>query len=172
MLLYICGEYTCPGVNPDRLFVIDLAKRYNSLIVVLEHRYYGNSMPFGDQSLTLENLKHLNVHNALDDLAYFLGWVRSTGRFGVTKQNPWYTVGGSYPGALSAWFRFKYPHLTVGALASSAVVFSKTNFPEFDTQIYTSTQKSSDACSKSIQAATAKAEEFLSKEDLSVAFKK
>jgi hypothetical protein len=97
VLLYICGEYTCnnaficsgPGVNPDRLFVIDLAKRYDALILVLEHRYYGNSMPFGDQSLLLENLKFLNVHQALDDLAYFLNWVKSTNQFGVTSKNPW-----------------------------------------------------------------------------------
>lgn len=42
---------------------------------------------------------------------------------------PWVTIGGSYPGALSAWFRYKYPHLTVGALASSAVVNSIVDFP-------------------------------------------
>jgi hypothetical protein len=43
-----------------------------------------------------------------------------------------YTIGGSYPGALSAWFRYKFPHLTIGALASSAVVNSILDFPQFD----------------------------------------
>ena len=46
--------------------------------------------------------------------------------------SPWITVGGSYPGALSAWFRAKYPHLTVAALASSAVVNAITDFWQFD----------------------------------------
>jgi hypothetical protein len=109
------------------------------MIVVLEHRYYGNSMPFGDKSFELANLKFLNVHQALDDLAYFLNWIRSNNKYGVTAKNPWYTVGGSYPGALSAWFRYKYPHLTVAALASSAVVNARADYPEFDGQIYAST---------------------------------
>lgn len=41
-------------------------------------------------------------------------------------------IGGSYPGAMSAWFRYKYPHLTVGALASSAVINSILDFKQFD----------------------------------------
>jgi hypothetical protein len=48
--------------------------------------------------------------------------------FRVTN-NPWISVGGSYPGALSAWYRAKYPHLTIGAIASSAVIVAIENFP-------------------------------------------
>lgn len=79
-------------------------------------------------------------------------------------------MGGSYPGALSAWFRYKYPHLTVAALASSAVVNSIEDFPQFDGQIYTSTQKSGNQCTKVIQEITFKAQTYLSSKD-SDAFK-
>lgn len=65
-------------------------------------------------------------------------------------ENPWITVGGSYPGALSAWFRLKYPHLTIGAIASSAVVQAIDNFSDFDMQMYISVNKSGDFCHKAI----------------------
>ena len=38
------------------------------------------------------------------------------------------TVGGSYPGNLAAWFRLKYPSVTVGSIASSAPVTAHINF--------------------------------------------
>lgn len=61
-------------------------------------------------------------------MAYFLNWAKTTGLAGINANTPWITIGGSYPGALSAWFRSKYPYLTVGALASSAVVNPIQNF--------------------------------------------
>lgn len=50
-------------------------------------------------------------------------------------ENPWFFFGVSYPGALSAWFRLKFPHLTCGSLASSAVVLAVYNYTEFDQQV-------------------------------------
>ncbi|KVI08790.1 Peptidase S28 [Cynara cardunculus var. scolymus] len=49
--------------------------------------------------------------------------------------NPWFVFGVSYAGALSAWFRLKFPHLTCGSLASSGVVLAVYNFTEFDQQV-------------------------------------
>lgn len=46
----------------------------------------------------------------------------------------WITIGGSYSGALSAWFRLKYPHLTIGAVSSSGVVNAIYDFTAFDQQ--------------------------------------
>ncbi|KAG5382471.1 hypothetical protein IGI04_033941 [Brassica rapa subsp. trilocularis] len=52
-----------------------------------------------------------------------------------SSDNPWFFFGVSYPGALSAWFRLKFPHLTCGSLASSAVVHAVYEFSAFDQQI-------------------------------------
>jgi hypothetical protein len=48
------------------------------------------------------------------------------------NNNPWITIGGSYPGAMVAWFRYKYPHLTAGSISSSGVVNAIEDFKDFD----------------------------------------
>ena len=110
--------------------------------------------------------------------------------------NKWFSVGGSYPGllravslsrncaeftclhsncagALSAWYRLKYPHMVVGSLASSAVVnafiempgapmrFSlcsfpaQANFAEFDEQV---ARSAGPDCAAALRATTAAVE--------------
>ena len=153
IFLYICGEYTCPGINQERLYPVQLAQEHKALFVVLEHRFYGFSQPFSD--LSTQNLAYLTVEQALEDLAYFIGWFKVNSGYQITAQQPWITIGGSYPGALSAWFRYKYPHLTVGAWAASAVVNAITDFPDFDNQIFLSANKSGPECPAIIQNLTA-----------------
>jgi len=60
----------------------------------------------------------------LKDIAFFIEELKRNKLYNISPANSWITIGGSYPGALSAWFRSKYPHLTVGALASSAVILA------------------------------------------------
>ncbi|PIN26853.1 Prolyl oligopeptidase [Handroanthus impetiginosus] len=133
IFLKICGESACSGITNDYIGV--LAKKFGAAVVSLEHRYYGKSSPF--KSLTTENLRYLSSKQALFDLAVFRQYYQDSlnAKHNTTTDNPWFVFGISYAGALSAWFRLKFPHLTCGSLASSAVVLAVYNFTEFDKQV-------------------------------------
>ncbi|KAM5546725.1 putative serine protease EDA2 [Rosa sericea] len=134
IFLRICGESACNGISNDYLTV--LAKKFGAAVVALEHRYYGKSSPF--KSHSTENLKYLSSKQALFDLAAFRQYYQESLNLKLNKtkgENAWFVFGVSYPGALSAWFRLKFPHLTCGSLASSAVVEAVFNYTEFDQQI-------------------------------------
>lgn len=134
IFLKICGESACGGIANDYLSV--LAKKFGAAIVSPEHRYYGKSSPF--KTHTTQNLKYLSSKQALFDLAAFREFYQNGLNVKLNRNkgdNPWFVFGVSYPGALSAWFRVKFPHLTCGSLASSAVVEAIYDFTEFDQQI-------------------------------------
>ncbi|KAI5072217.1 hypothetical protein GOP47_0012929 [Adiantum capillus-veneris] len=153
IFLTICGESTCPGILNDYIAV--LAKRFGAAIVTLEHRYYGFSYPFED--LSTKNLKYLNSKQALSDLATFRNHYQDLinaryHRSSTIADNAWVTFGGSYAGALSAWFRLKFPHLTRGSLASSAIVNAIQDYFAFDQQVAKSIGPK---CTQALQAVKA-----------------
>jgi len=154
VFLYLCGEGTCKGVPAAGSYAYEMAKKTGALLVALEHRYYGLSQPFGDQSMKTANLRYLTVEQALEDIAYFMQWFKQNYVFRIFDSQPWITIGGSYPGALSAWFRNKYPHLTAGAWASSAVVKAIDDFSDYDYQIYLDVSRSGPECPQAIEKLT------------------
>jgi len=97
---------------------MNLAKYIKARVIALEHRYYGESQPRLDW--TYSNLRWLTADQALADIANFCASLVPGKRV--------ITIGGSYPGAMSSWFRNKYPHIALGALASSAVVDAVYDF--------------------------------------------
>lgn len=131
VFVYICGEYRC-SVREDRLFPFMVGADQEALLLVLEHRFYGDSQPFDDWSL--DSLRYLNTEQSLADLAYFIGSVNKD-----SPARPTIVIGGSYPGAMSAWFRNRYPHVAVASWAASAVVQPIPDFWQYDEQIYLST---------------------------------
>ncbi|XP_011090436.1 probable serine protease EDA2 isoform X1 [Sesamum indicum] len=134
IFLKICGESACSGIANDYISV--LAKKFGAAVVSLEHRYYGKSSPF--KSLTTKDLRFLSSKQALFDLAAFRQYYQDSlnAKFNRPNiDNSWFVFGVSYAGALSAWFRLKFPHLTCGSLASSAVVQAIHNFTAFDKQV-------------------------------------
>jgi len=60
-------------------------------------------------------------------------------------------IGGSYPGALSAWFRYKYPDNATASWAASAVVQPYEDMWTYDEQVYDSTNAIDPTCAETLQ---------------------
>jgi hypothetical protein len=58
----------------------------------------------------------------------------------------WIVIGGSYPGALAAWFKSKYPLHALGAWSSSGVINPCYDCRELDNIVYKSMSKSGVDC--------------------------
>ncbi|KAI0062858.1 peptidase S28 [Artomyces pyxidatus] len=123
----------------DRLPFLDtgiadiLAKATGGVGVVLEHRYYGDSVGVSDFST--DSLRWLNNEQALEDSANFMRNVKFEGiDEDLTAPNtPWIYYGGSYAGARAAHMRVLYPDIVFGAIASSAVTHAAlTNWEYMD----------------------------------------
>ncbi|EXB81593.1 Lysosomal Pro-X carboxypeptidase [Morus notabilis] len=103
-------------------FLNENAPRLKALQVYIEHRYYGKSVPFGSVKKAMKNASirgYFNTDQAIADYAVVLLHVKKK----LSAHNsPIIVVGGSYGGMLAAWFRLKYPHVAIGALASSAPI--------------------------------------------------
>ncbi|KAM6933246.1 thymus-specific serine protease [Xenentodon cancila] len=107
---------------------VEMAKQHGALLFAVEHRFYGNSI--NPDGLKTENLADLSSQQALADLAVFHQYISQT--FNLSSRNTWISFGGSYSGALSAWFRGKFPNLVFGAVASSAPVKAKLDFSAYN----------------------------------------
>ncbi|KAF3537637.1 hypothetical protein F2Q69_00019199 [Brassica cretica] len=82
-------------------FFQDNGPRLKALLVYIEHRYYGKSMPFGSAEEALKNastLGYLNAAQALADYAAILMHVKE--KYSA-KHSPIIVVGGSYGGSKS-----------------------------------------------------------------------
>ena len=114
-------------------FMWENAQKFNALVLFMEHRYYGESMPYANQSfaglknlgiwVTCEfvyirkihlplNLGYLTVEQALADYAQFLTDFKE--QTPGASNSPVVVFGGSYGGMLASWFRMKYPHVVIG----------------------------------------------------------
>ncbi|ORY47741.1 peptidase S28 [Rhizoclosmatium globosum] len=132
VFLFIGGEAAIKTVEMQRGLPLELAQQYNGLLLHLEHRFYGSevngrSVPTAD--VNLPSLSLCTSQQAIEDLAYFVQSFPSQYRkYNLTRETKWISIGGSYPGALSAWLRQKYPNLIYAAHASSAPVLALENF--------------------------------------------
>ncbi|KIH93311.1 hypothetical protein SPBR_04143 [Sporothrix brasiliensis 5110] len=125
----------CSFLFPPSL-VAQIAARVHAAVLVVEHRYYGESSPF--PRLTTQTLQHLTLHNAIHDMTYFARNVQllfdptaGTSKRSNAPNAPWILSGGSYGGALAAWTASLAPDTFWAYHASSAPVQAVYNFWQY-----------------------------------------
>ena len=101
-------------------FIFETAKEMHALVVFAEHRYYGQSFPFGGAAaaLTPQNISYLTVEQAMADFNLLNVHIRE--KWNLSPSSAFVVFGGSYGGNLALWLRLKNPNLWAGAIASSA----------------------------------------------------
>ena len=105
------------------------AQEVHGAIVIIEHRYWGQSSPFDE--LTRENLKYLTLENSIADMTYFAQNVQlpfDKNGSSNALHAPWVLSGGSYSGALAAWTASTSPGTFWAYHASSAPVQAISDF--------------------------------------------
>jgi len=129
-LLFYCG-----GEGPiDHLPIgsgaalYTFAKQFNGLVVYAEHRFYGQTLPFGNSpdNWLPSNIVYLTIPQALQDYVALIQSVKAE----VNMTGPVVAFGGSYPGELAAWIRINHPDTVDIALSSSAPI--RMWYPQVD----------------------------------------
>ncbi|KAF1961954.1 hypothetical protein CC80DRAFT_401871 [Byssothecium circinans] len=127
------GEQPADGFNVTYTAAARLtglmAQKVGGAVVIMEHRYWGESSPFDE--LTVENLEYLTLENSIKDLTYFAkNFDAPFDKNGTTdpKKTPWVFGGGSYSGALAGWTAVKDPGVFWAYYGTSGVVESVSDF--------------------------------------------
>ncbi|KAG5976032.1 hypothetical protein E4U55_007511 [Claviceps digitariae] len=107
-------------------------KTNGAAVVTLEHRYFGHSSPYAN--LTTQNLQHLNLDNAMQDLIYFAKNVVfpfDPKRTSSPDKAPWVLTGCSYAAAVTAWIQRLAPGTFWAYYSSSGVVEAISQYWEY-----------------------------------------
>ena len=110
----------------------ELAPQVGALIVALEHRYYGKSVPPSSER-GAQRLRHLTSHQAVADIALFHKHISD--EFKLPSTTKWIAFGGSYPGMVAGFSRLRLPHLIHAAVSSSAPWHAKVDMTEYNDRV-------------------------------------
>jgi hypothetical protein len=129
VLLVVGGESPVDGAIDG--FVLEIAFKLKALVVVVEHRFFGKSIPEGWNASN--GLGLLTMQQAVADLAVFRDkFQRTVLAPEGQSESVWITVGCGYAGALATWAHAKYPQHFVGVWASSPPLLPAVEFSRHD----------------------------------------
>nr|CAD7395996.1 unnamed protein product [Timema cristinae] len=114
------------------------------------------------RDMSVKSLRYLSSEQALADLAEFIEAMND--KYKLTSATKWIVFGGSYPGSLAAWLRFKYPHLIHGAVSTSGPLLAKADFQEYYGVVQQSLSTTGNDCVRAIKNATSQIDILLKHE--------
>ncbi|KLO17492.1 peptidase S28 [Schizopora paradoxa] len=121
-IFFAQGAETATMGCTEQYSIAAWAEESNGMMLTLEHRYFGLSLPFGNDSFTNENIGFLTLDNVLLDAVNFVEWIRST--VPGANDSKVIVMGGSYGGFLSSTLRINYPDTFFGSISSAGPVVS------------------------------------------------
>ena len=129
VFINIGGEWDIEEHHFKRTWCQEYAAEFNALCFILEHRFYGQSHPFGLDHPDENGWKLLTASQALADASTFITEMNKA--YDFQPDVKWIAFGCSYGGTLATWLRLKYPNLVHGAVASSAPLLAQLDYPEY-----------------------------------------
>ncbi|KAK9751078.1 hypothetical protein RND81_02G240100 [Saponaria officinalis] len=129
VMAYLGGESSVDDWVGGGGIVTVAAARLHALVVYIEHRFYGKSIPLGSIHVALADPEVRSCLTSEQALADFANVLRTLKVNLSIPSSPIITFGGSYAGMLAARFRMKYPNITNGSLASSAPILISAALP-------------------------------------------
>lgn len=133
VFLYIGGETDARNrfSNLKTGIIQILMNATGGLGVIIENRYYGQSVPF--ENLTTDNLAYLTNEQTIADFAYFAQHASFPGVNATltAPATPWILYGGSLAGAQTSFTVKTYPDLVYGGIAASGVIRAAVEYPEW-----------------------------------------
>lgn len=128
IFLYTGNEGDIEWFAQNTGFMFEQAPHFKALLVFIEHRFYGKSIPYGgDKEVAYSNASTLGYLSSTQAMADYATLIIDLKKNLTATDSPVVAFGGSYGGMLAAWFRLKYPHVTIGALASSSPILNFEN---------------------------------------------
>eukprot|EP00026_Physarum_polycephalum_P006678 Phypoly_transcript_06729.p1 GENE.Phypoly_transcript_06729~~Phypoly_transcript_06729.p1 ORF type:complete len:404 (+),score=34.79 Phypoly_transcript_06729:63-1274(+) len=118
VFFYLGAEIATDPTSLNYTSLNEWGSELGALLVSAEHRYYGESLPFGPNPTPTE-LGYLTVDQALEDYVQIILAVIE--QYNATNL-PVFSFGGSYGGLLSSASRVRYPNVYWGAYATGAPV--------------------------------------------------
>ncbi|KAF2738968.1 hypothetical protein EJ04DRAFT_573409 [Polyplosphaeria fusca] len=119
-ILYFVGEETTFLDCVNDTVLPSFAEQLGGIAVSLEHRYFGESLPFGSRSQEVNNLRLLTLENVMADGVRFAEWLRESVP-GAEKSRV-ILASGSYGAFLATAMRQSHPSTFFAAISSAAPV--------------------------------------------------